>query len=153
MAFSIFDRDQSAKICQHDWKECLWVSEVAKFESDLLKADEDIGGAGGVEKSSCPHYINVCEISPTFKLKLSYFKALFSAVSMDIRLLLFIKELKRREKKKRGRVCLFYVIISSRSFIIKSIGQVLLALSQEYVLCLLISRAEAWLRDCETPVP
>ena len=41
MAFSIFDRDQSAKICQHDWKECLWVSEVAKFESDLLKADED----------------------------------------------------------------------------------------------------------------
>ena len=62
---------------------------------------------------------------------------------MDIRFLLFIKELKRREKKKRGRVCLFYVIISSRSFIIKSIGQVLLALSQEYVLCLLISRAEA----------
>ena len=42
MAFSIFDRDQSAKICQHNWKECLWVSEVAKFESDLLKADEDI---------------------------------------------------------------------------------------------------------------
>ena len=40
----------------------------------------------------------------TFKLKLSYFKALFSAVSMDIRLLLFIKELKRREKKK-GSVC------------------------------------------------
>ena len=110
----------------------------------MMEGGGGVGGGGGCrEKFLLPHYINVCEISPTFKLKLSYFKALFSAVSMDIRLLLFIKELKRREKKKRGRVCLFYVIISSRSFIIKSIGQVLLALSQEYVLCLLISRAEA----------
>ena len=34
--------DKFGKIRQHDWKECLKISKIAKFESDLLKTNEDI---------------------------------------------------------------------------------------------------------------
>ena len=40
--FSTFDLDQLDKIHQHGWKECLKISNAAKFESDLLKTIEDI---------------------------------------------------------------------------------------------------------------
>ena len=34
--------DKFSKIRQHHWKECLKISKIAKFESDLLKTNEDI---------------------------------------------------------------------------------------------------------------
>ena len=34
--------DKFGKIRQHHWKECLKISKIAKFESDLLKTNEDI---------------------------------------------------------------------------------------------------------------
>ena len=57
--------DKFGKIRQHQWKECLKISKIAKFESDLLKTNEDIasqtrtilqtfvwGGGGGAQ--TCP---------------------------------------------------------------------------------------------------
>ena len=38
--FSTFDMDKLAKILQHRWKECLKISKIAWFESDLLKTKE-----------------------------------------------------------------------------------------------------------------
>lgn len=42
MFFSSFDWDQFVKICQHDWKEHLKISKLAKCESDLLVTNKDI---------------------------------------------------------------------------------------------------------------
>ena len=43
MVFSTFDWDQLRKILQHSWKKYLKISsKVINFESDLLKANEDI---------------------------------------------------------------------------------------------------------------
>ena len=33
--------DKFSKIRQHHWKECLKISKIAKFESDLLKTNDD----------------------------------------------------------------------------------------------------------------
>ena len=40
--FSTFDMDQLAKIHQHRWKECLKINKAAKFESDMLKTNEEL---------------------------------------------------------------------------------------------------------------
>ena len=40
--FLSFDWDQFVKICQHDWKEHLKISKLAKCESDLLITNKDI---------------------------------------------------------------------------------------------------------------
>ena len=42
MVSSTFDMDQSMKIRRHHWKEYLKISKIAKFQSDLLKINEDI---------------------------------------------------------------------------------------------------------------
>ena len=108
-----------AKIRQHDWKEPRKISKVAKFENDLLKTKEDIAPQSREilqmfvwwGASSCPLVTNVCKIlrlcraisslsldvSP-LNLVISNFKLLFPAVSMDIRLLLFIKSWKKKSK-------------------------------------------------------
>ena len=44
--FSTFDWDQLAKIRQHGWKECLKISEVAKFLSHLFKTNSRLYGGG-----------------------------------------------------------------------------------------------------------
>ena len=41
-AFSTFDKDQLANIHRHYWKERLKISKLAKDESNMLKASEDI---------------------------------------------------------------------------------------------------------------
>ena len=108
-----------AKIHKHEWKERLKISTNAKFESDLLKTNERYNsrsrnftdacmvgmGEGGGGQVRASHHRNVCKIlglcgaisllsldvSPLNLIKLPYFKPFFPAVSMDIRLLLFIK--------------------------------------------------------------
>ena len=40
--FSTLNMDQLGKIRQHYWKECLKICRTAKFQSDLLKTNEDI---------------------------------------------------------------------------------------------------------------
>ena len=42
MFFTTFDMDKVEKICRHRRKEHLKISKIAKFESDLLKTNEDI---------------------------------------------------------------------------------------------------------------
>ena len=111
------DWDHLAKIRQHDWKEPRKISKVAKFENYLLKTNEDITPQNREilqmfvwwGASSCPLVTNVCKISrlcraisslsldvSPLNLVISNFKLLFPAVSMDIRLLLFIKSWEKR---------------------------------------------------------
>ena len=40
--FSTFGMDKLRKIRRHHWKERLKISKIAKFQSDLLKTNEDI---------------------------------------------------------------------------------------------------------------
>ena len=70
--FSTFDVDKLGKIRRYHWKQSLKISEIAKFESDLLKTNDEIapqkreiltlfygsGGGGGA-----PHHSNVCKCS------------------------------------------------------------------------------------------
>ena len=46
--------DQLGKICQHRWKERLYISKTAKFESDLLKTYKDIAHQGKFAQLSPP---------------------------------------------------------------------------------------------------
>ena len=41
MGFSTFEMDQSRKIHQHHWIERLKIHKIAKFQSDLLKTNEN----------------------------------------------------------------------------------------------------------------
>ena len=41
MDFSTFDFDNLGKIRRHHWKERLKISKITKFESDLLKNNEE----------------------------------------------------------------------------------------------------------------
>ena len=71
-----------------------------------------VGGGGGASSFPPPHHLNVCKIARNcraisifalvgrkiFKLgKLPYFKALFSAVTMDIRLHALYQKLRKRK--------------------------------------------------------
>ena len=71
-----------------------------------------VGGGGGASSFPPPHHLNVCKIARNcraisifalvgrkiFKLgKLPYFKALFSAVTMDIRLHALYQQLKKKK--------------------------------------------------------
>ena len=137
------DWDHLAKIRQHDWKEPRKISKVAKFENDLLKTKEDIAPQSREilqmfvwwGASSCPPVTNVCKISRLCRaisslsldvspldLVISNFKLLFPAVSMDIRLLLFIKSWEKKvnhenvywpyhARTRRTRTCMSVEII------------------------------------------
>ena len=41
MGFSTFDMDQSRKIRRHHWIERLKINKIAKFQSDLLKTNDN----------------------------------------------------------------------------------------------------------------
>ena len=70
--FSTFDVDKLGKIRRYHWKKSLKISKIAKFESDLLKTNDEIathkreilntffcsGGGGGA-----PHHSNVYKCS------------------------------------------------------------------------------------------
>ena len=47
--FSTFDMDKLGKIRGHHWKERLKISKSAKFESDLLKTNEDTAPQSGAK--------------------------------------------------------------------------------------------------------
>ena len=132
-----------AKIRQHDWKEPRKINKVAKFENDLLKTKEDITPQSREilqmfvwwGASSCPPVTNVCKISrlcraisslsldvSPLNLVISNFKLVFPAVSMDIRLLLFIKSWEKKvnhenvywpyhARTRRTRTCMSVEII------------------------------------------
>ena len=137
------DWDHLGKIRQHGWKEPRKISKVAKFENDLLKTKEDIAPQSREilqmfvwwGASSCPPVTNVCKISrlcraisslsldvSPLNLVISNFKLLFPAVSMDIRLLLFIKSWEKKvnhenvywpyhARTRRTRTCMSVEII------------------------------------------
>ena len=66
--FSTSDMDQLRKILAHHWKERLKISKIAKFETDLLKTNEDIAPRQNREILqidvciTCPHHTNVCKL-------------------------------------------------------------------------------------------
>ena len=72
--FSTFDMDRLGKTRRHHWKQRLKISKTAKFESDLLKSNDDIApqkreiltcfyGSGGGGGAPHPRHSNVFKCS------------------------------------------------------------------------------------------
>ena len=69
--FSTFDMDKLGTNRRHHWKKLLKISKIAKFESDLLKINEDIAPQfakfyrrlyGGGQVSSTLHHTNFADL-------------------------------------------------------------------------------------------
>ena len=83
--FPTFDMDKLGTNRQHHWKERINISKIAKFQSDLLKINEDITpprsrnftDVGMVGSTNLPHHHTTIQTSVNFrKIAELYFRAL-----------------------------------------------------------------------------
>ena len=64
------------KICQHNWKERLEITKIAKFESDLflVKTNEDIAWQSGeMFNTDVGAHTNVCKIATLWSIVFALF--------------------------------------------------------------------------------
>ena len=99
--FSTFRRDQLAKVHRHRWKERLKISKVAKFESDRMKTNKDMAPQSRKNAPTIQTSVKFRDFEELYLRsfltyhsqldKFANFKALFLAVSINFRSLVFVK--------------------------------------------------------------